>query len=236
MFDDIHLYATVIGDSYNSTERWQFGFRMTAGALPNDPPTVAAALAPVVRTWWELAAPNQYFGAVTTHRLVEIKVALIGKDGHYVPNTVPASYFYNPPVAGLEAVPAGQLAQNSIAATLTTATPRGLASKGRIFLPPSSRQLPLADGLLSANLAASIANSVKTLINNINGLPSVGDVAVFSRGKRVRGPNLPNGKWTWTFPNPGATHLVTGVSVGRVVDTQRRRRRKLAELPQKSTV
>lgn len=233
-FTAVHHYISVIGDAYASAERWQFGLRVGLGnAVPGNA-AIALALSDDVSNWWSLAG-GQFFGSVQTHRLVELKVATIDTDGEYLAGTYSASHFYVPPIQGGTLAPPGQVAQNSIVATLTTAIPRGLASKGRIYLPPSAHQTPAVDGLLSITIAKRIADSVKTLINGINADPTVGDVSVFSRGPAERGPDLPNGKPTYTYPNPGVTQVVTGVSVGRVVDTQRRRRRSLAELPVAAT-
>ena len=228
-----YMYLTVIGDSYVAAEHWQFGLKITDGGLSNL--ATVTAVQDDVQKWWigdsSAYSGTTVFGSLTTHRLTEVKVARIGVDGTYPPTEASASHFFAPAAAGTNPPLAGQIAQGSLVATLTTALPRGLASKGRIFLPPSSRYAIAADGTMSVADATGIAASVRILINAINANPEVGNVAVFSRGRRLRGPDLPNGKPTYTFPNAGAMNNVTGVRVGRVVDTQRRRRRSLVENP-----
>jgi len=228
-----HHYVTVIGDSFGSTEAWQFGFRLTDGGASNE--ATALAIAAHVEAWWTPAAPygaGNIFNSLATHRLTELKVAKIREDGTYPPDEPSYSHFYLPPIAGQTGKPAGMTAQDTTAVTLTTALPRGLASKGRLYLPPHAQALPDATGLVPAATIDPVMQSIRTLINAINATAVVGNVAVFSRGKGVPTYNADRNRIEYTYPNPGAFNVVTGVSMGRVVDTQRRRRRQLTELPQ----
>jgi hypothetical protein len=234
-----HSYVTVIGDAYGGTERWQFGFRLQPESVGSQ--AAADAISVHVRNWWEAISPYSTgvdkFHSLTTHRLLEVKVASIQPDGHYPPNEPSASHFFSPGVAGGSAPPAGTIPQATMAVTLTTALPRGLASKGRIFVPPSATMLPeTADGKVSSARATEMAASVKRLINAINADPLVGNVAIFSRGRGVPSYNAVKHRVEYTYPNEGAVQLVTGVRVGRVIDTQRRRRRQLTELPVATTL
>lgn len=229
-----HSYVTVIGDAYGGTERWQFGFRLQPKSVGNQ--AVADAISVHVRNWWDAISPYSTgvdkFHSLTTHRLTEIKCASIDVDGKYPADEPSASHFYVPGAVGGTNPPAGTIPQATMACTLTTALPRGLASKGRIFVPPSGTMLPeTADGKVSAARAGEMAASIKRLINDINADPLVGNVAIFSRGRGVPSYNAVKHRVEYTYPNPGAVQLVTGVRVGRVVDTQRRRRRQLTELP-----
>lgn len=233
VFPAQHQYMTVIGDSYSSTERWQFGMRLTDGGVSNE--ATALAISDDVQRWWTAVAPyvsgTDTFEAVSTHRLTELKVARVDVNGIYPPLEASYSHFYLPPLAGGAAPPSGQIPQGTIACTLTTALPRGLAAKGRVFLPPSWLYTPAATGLIGVAQATQIAKSMQRFIGEINANSVVGNVAIFSRGKGVGTPAPGGRKIIWTYPNPGAMNVVTGVSVGRVVDTQRRRRRSLSESP-----
>lgn len=233
-YPEQHQYMTVIGDAYGGTERWQFGMRLSDGGVSNQ--ETALAISDDVQRWWTEAAPyvggTDSFGSVNTHRLTELKVARIGVDGTYPANEVSYSHFYLPPIVGLYAPVAGQLPQGSVCVTLTTALPRGLASKGRVFLPPSTRYAPQADGLMTAAAATQLAKCMQRFINEINANAVVGNVMIYSRGKGVAAYDAQHKRVEYTYPNPGASQPVTGVRVGRVIDTQRRRRRQLNELPQ----
>jgi hypothetical protein len=171
----------------------------------------------------------------TTHRLVELKVARLGVDGLYPPDEVAYSHFYLPPIAGVTAPWDGTVPQATISATLLTAKPRGLASKGRIYLPPCQRMSVDGSGLMAEANALAVANAVNLLVTTINANAEVGNVAIFSRGRREATFNPVTEKIEYTYPNPGAVENVTGVKVGRVVDTQRRRRRQMAEQYQSDT-
>lgn len=228
-----HQYVSVIGDAFNSTERWQFGFRITDGGVSNQ--ETALAISDDVENWYRPNPPygaGNIFNSLATHRLTELKVARIGVDGKYPPGEASYSHFYLPPIAGMTGKPAGMTAQDTTAVTLTTAVPRGLASKGRIYLPPHAQALPGADGLVPAATIEPVLQSMRTLINAINANAVVGNVAIFSRGRGVPAYDAEHNRIEYTYPNPGAFNVVTGVAMGRVVDTQRRRRRQLTELPQ----
>ena len=230
-FPQTHHYVSVIGDAFGGVERWQFGFRLTPGGVSNE--ATALAIADDVEAWWRPTAPygaGNIFNSCANRRLTEVKVATIQPDGTYPDDQPSYSHFYLPPIAGQSQSPAGSTPQDTLAVTLTTALPRGYASKGRIYLPTSSDYVPQqADGLITAAVATSIATSVKTLINTINANAVVGNVAIYSRGRGVPSFDAERNRIEYTYPNPGAVNNVTGVRVGRVIDTQRRRRRQLVE-------
>lgn len=222
-FPNTHMYLSIIGDAYGGTEHWQFGLRLTDGGVNGQ--VTADWAGPVVRDWWT----NVNHGFINTHRLTSVKCAQIGTDGKYVLNTVSGEFHVIPAVAGPTVWAADQQAvpQNTLVATLTTAVPRGYASKGRIYPPPQFYNVN-NDGLISANDALDAANSIKSLITNLNAVETIGNVIVASRGKGVVAFDA-KGKRSYTWPNQGVQRNVTGVEVGRVVDTQRRRRRQLLE-------
>lgn len=241
MFTAEHQYMTVIGDAYGGTERWQFGLRLSSNGSNA---AIAAAVAPEIEAFFMGAGPNYassggggQFLTPTTHRLTEVKVARVLSTGLYSPTEPAASYFYVPARIGAGGpAPAGQVAQNSLCVTLLTALPRGLASKGRLFLPPGRDYLPGPDGLLVAADALRICNAVRTLIYRINAIPVAGEVQIMSKGKAVATYNATRKRVEYDYPNAGATNVVTSVRCGRVVDTQRRRRRSLNETAVNSTV
>lgn len=152
-------------------------------------------------------------------KLEWVKLNKIGPDGKYADPNNTVRRDLATPVAGTAA--AGHPPQVALVATLTTDAQRGLASKGRIFLAGlSSTGFTRTDGLITTTTAADYANGVATLLNNLNNWPGLDafteglDVAVVSKGNAS---------------NPGVARKVTGVSVGRVLDTQQRRRRDLVE-------
>jgi hypothetical protein len=237
-FPAAHKYMTVIGEAYAGAERWQFGLRLQGSTGDNE--AVGLALAPVVEHFWRGDIPPYSTGdalfPVSSHSLSELKVATIGEDGEYAGSTVAYSHFYLPTIPGPGTPHAGMVPQATVCVSLLTAVPRGLASKGRIYLPHTFHTLAGADGRLAASSALAMANAVRSFITAINATPGAGTVAIFSRGKGVPSSDTLDGKVHYTYPTVGASNAVTATRCGRVVDTQRRRRRSLAEAPVLDTV
>jgi hypothetical protein len=203
-----HWVITVGGDSWTSTETWQFGVRATANGVPvaADQQLLANALAAPTQTMFSSTAFKMY----QTNRLMWVKAALVdAAEGHYVFPGAPGLYTYPSPVAGTSSTYA-PCPQQTLAVTTLTPVARGRASKGRFYLPPGCWQVQ-TDGRITAAEADSIETAVRTWLLAINATTQVGDVAVFSK--------LGN----------GTTNLINAVGVGRVLDTMRSRRRSLAE-------
>ena len=115
------------------------------------------------------------------------------------------------PVKG--AVEGNGMPQQTLCISLLTGAKRGLASRGR-FYPPATIASLGADGTVNQNTVDAVAQAARTLINSLNNWP--GTDTPFNGQVVVLGGN-------------GTTRNVTAVSVGNVMDTQRRRRNKLRE-------
>ena len=103
--------------------------------------------------------------------------------------------------------------QQTLCVSLLTGAKRGLASRGR-FYPPATIASLGADGTVNPNSVQAIATAARTLITNLNQWP---------------GADTPLGGQVVVLGGNGTTRPVTAVSVGNVMDTQRRRRSKLRE-------
>jgi hypothetical protein len=201
-----HWLITVGGDAWSSTETWQFGVRATnqSPAVPADAQALANALATPTQTFFSHTdcRVNQYV------RLMWIKVAWVLETGLYPADFTPGIYTYPTPVAGPNTT--ATLPQSALAVTLLTGIPRGRASKGRFYLPGWS-PTGQADGRLTTTQADAVETAAKTWLNAIKATAQVTDIVVMSK------------------LGTGTAGTVLNVGVGRVVDTQRRRRRKLKE-------
>lgn len=150
------------------------------------------------------------------------KFNAIAPTGKYVSDTESNSRFFAAPIVGtgIQVLPP----QIAVAATFLTASDRGLANKGRIFLAGMSGTNLGTDagtGLIASNGNTIIRDAVAAFVTAVNNNPGFDaefgglDVHVVSQGNAFL---------------PGVARKVTGVKVGRVWDTQRRRRNQLDEL------
>jgi hypothetical protein len=173
-----------------------------------------------LRAYWTLA---NHVGAAAVIR--QVKLNPIGEDGLYLSKTnsveriltgtTGATAVITPPTS------ANVPPQIALAVTLHTARQRGPGSKGRFFLPLPTIQGQLgADGRISEANATTYRTAARNFLNALNNWPGL-DAGL---GPRVvvatpGGRNMPEGD------NVPVTH----VSVGRVLDTQRKRRNAMLE-------
>ncbi len=109
------------------------------------------------------------------------------------------------------------LPQHSVVVTLNSDLLRGKTSKGRFYL-PAGYGLPDEDGYIATNTVVSTANQALGFLNDLADVATDADPDL--RIANVSG-------YTPTFS--GASNEVISISVGNVVDTQRRRRNGLNE-------
>lgn len=204
-FDAAHTYIQW-GGKLPGGEDWSCGLRMarvTTGS-PEISDTDADALAEKVHAFHQATGAQIASGALLSF----VKVNPIDVTGHYMTNPSREKVYADLPGGGGSQVYPNQVAW---AVTLSTGLTRGPAHRGRFFLPLPTCALG-TDGLVSAANATTLSSAADGFITNLNTVNSAWKVAVFSR------------------KDGAPTHrLVTGCDIGRVLDTQRRRRRKLTE-------
>jgi hypothetical protein len=206
-FDSTHLYVQW-GGKLPGGEQWSCGFRMrkkTAGAVDSGA-GLLVGIGAALSAYHTRA--DTLIGAAA--KLSFVKVNAIGVDGHYVADGTNQAIFGD--LAG--GVGGGTAYPNQVCCvvTLTTGFSRGPAHKGRFYLPLPAGMGVSTDGRCLAAVAQSVSDSTDTMIAAVNGVNADYEVAVFSRKTGAAG-----------------NRRVTGNVVGRVLDTQRRRRRQLAE-------
>jgi hypothetical protein len=211
-----HLYLTIHwSDTREPDEGGQVGIRF-------DSPVTAAtqamvtACGPAVETFW-LSAGAQI---PTPYVLRYLRLAVIGPDGHYPPNTFSFDHIYPNGVNTTNASTPLPLQVASVA-TFTTERPRGQASRGRIYLPPLA--VPLSStGRWTATQVDARATAVATMLQSLDtalanpggGLPAI--AAVFSKGTVSNGAGLRS--------------FIRGVKIGTRPDVQRRRAKSMQEI------
>jgi hypothetical protein len=200
-----HTLLTFFGDAWAAVEEWSTSLRVDSATLPT-----VAVLDSVAARWATFHA-NASAGISPNARFLGVKAAPIGADGRYAPNGLSVTSLRPSPVIG-GATFAGA-PQLSMVVTLNTDLIRGKGSVGRMYLPACG--IPAgSDGRITVANAQALAGAAATLLTDLNGLLE-GDLAVFGAGLSGTGP--------------GSVRDVIGVRVGRVIDTQRRRRNQLDE-------
>jgi hypothetical protein len=223
----IHRY-TVSGTCYGAAEIWSTSFYV--GHVSTDMGTVVQAVVDNVRTAWTTFFTSSDVKFSNKWQTTQIKCAQILEDGSTnLSNVVYAPY--GTAISGNEAFNAFP-PQVTLAATLENAGARGIASKGRMYLPGIAQPLQ-ANGTLAAADALKVANGFKTFLDAVNvAVSGDGRVILASQGRRVKNAQ---GEYE-PVPGTAVNANVNRVRVGSVYDTQRRRRNDLVEVYQTATL
>lgn len=160
-------------------------------------------------TFWTAIKP--YIGTGTT--VAWMKANRVGTDGKYLDGTTNL-YTYPTPLPGTDT--ANAINQASVVVTTTTGLARGRAHAGRFFLPSMRPFIDGTTGTFSAADSTIFANASAAFLSGLNDEANF----VIDQLRCCVMSNL----------GSGTDHDITGVKVGRVVDTQRRRRNKIVEL------
>ena len=217
-----HYKVTMSGTLGSGAEEiFSMGFALAR----HDQAPIGHILDPNDTVWTDIASDcTAWFSDPLTKihahaKLTKVKIASIGSNGRYA----------SPPVERLVTASGGVTAsttrpanQEALVVTLHTAGDLNRI-KGRFYLPLPALTTQ-GDGRFLAADVDGVETRTQTFINAVNNQPGLDvlglSVHVASQGRRNKDGSVRVG--------PG-NHLVTGISVGRVLDTQRRRRNKLLE-------
>lgn len=207
-----HLRLTMSGEfrTTGNVPFERFAYRLNL----SDPGGLAGA----ARAYSDAAAVDYAADAVAFHgstnvaiggvaRLTEVKLARIGVDGKYREDPFIVAVDTPGGAATMENAP-----QVSIAVSLVTDR-RGPTGKGRFYLPAPSLKASPNDGRVPAVQAEFLAEQVKIFLNAVNNRPGIDGPSPTVTIASVKGYNSD----------------VTGVRVGRVLDTIRSRRTSIPE-------
>lgn len=204
---------TLHGTSFNQGEEWTTGLFL--GFPGSDASSLNQQFADVARDAWKafFIKADSYIG--TAWKFDYAKVSLIGADGRTNPDATVYSNLATPAVGA--SAGAQQAPQVALVATLTSDRARGLAAKGRMYLPGVNAPLDSSGHISSVN-TATIAANLKTFLGALNSsFDQPGLVILASQGRKA------------PLVGPPVSATVTGLRVGNVYDTQRRRRNQLQE-------
>lgn len=184
---------------------WQCTLHMEGAGMP----TADAALDDLVKdlSTWMVASQSASSAALAWVKFNEIDPV----SRRYKSATETYERILTTPVRG--SVEGNGMPQQTLCVSLLTGAKRGLASRGR-FYPPATVLSLGSDGTVSNTGVNLVAQAARTLINSLNNWP---------------GTDTPLGGQVVVLGGNGTTRNVTAVSVGNVMDTQRRRRNKLRE-------
>lgn len=205
-FDVPHLYLQW-GGKLPGNEQWSCGLRLTpkVGDGVGVSPAMLAAVTSAVTTLHSAAGTHIHPLA----KLSFVKLNPIGTDGLYAFDSTEEVAVAD--VAGGGASTNLYPNQVAIVVSLTTGFSRGPAHRGRFYLPLPSMGID-ATGSITVQDAVAVGASVDTFMTALNAADVAYEVSVMSR----------------KLGAPGHRR-VTGNEIGRVLDTQRRRRRSLIE-------
>lgn len=214
--------VTISGTLLNGAEEWSTGFQL--GSPTADMVDAQAPAAESIATAWQTFFTSGPAYVSSSCKTTQVKLALINTDGKTDVDAIDY-YTYPAPIAGTgPAVPYPP--QITLAATLTSDFQRGLASKGRMYLPGLVHTISADSGKIEGPSQANLATAFKTFLDSVNtgaGVP--GKVVIASKGRDSKQKG-PDGQPIYLG---GRTAWVTGCRIGDIYDTQRRRRNGLAE-------
>lgn len=214
--------VTISGTCFGGLEQWSTGFYLGAEDADAADPGVgtAAAIAPLWQTYFTGVKSK----TSTKYATTQIKVSQLETDGDVDLDMI---NIYDYPAAIFGTNPGGSLPpQISLAATLTSQYQRGLASKGRMYLPGVNTGVGDTTAKIGDAERNDIKDGLKTFFDAVNASGSIdGYVILASKGHKVM-EAPPSELWHYL---EGRLARVTNVKVGNVYDTQRRRRNELVE-------
>jgi hypothetical protein len=215
--------VTIMGDCWDGAEEWTTGFYLgsPSGDAADPGSATAAAIAPLWTTFFTATGTK----ISNVYRTLQIKVSQLDTDGDVDLDKIDI-YDYPTAIAGASSS-SPMPPQIALAATLTSDIQRGLASKGRMFLPGVNAGISTTDPKITATDQGNIATNLKTFFDAVNASGSIAnDVVLASKGHKLTVVQDPD---NYSYVN-GVIAEVTGLRVGDAYDTQRRRRNAIGEV------
>lgn len=213
-YEHITWRVQILGTMMTGGEEWSTGFFMgNPGGDVGQAPTEADASAIGAR--WKTFFEDAGSGFSSNFKTVGVKISLVSPAGTSDPANT--AYFYY--AAAISGGSGGSWfpPQIALVATLTTARVRGYGSKGRMFLPGINFPID-ATGHMAPTEQGNIRTKLVTFLNGVNTDNSHDYVVVLNSALSAGIPG-----------HPALVEPITGVRVGNVYDTQRRRRNALVE-------
>lgn len=211
---------TLSGTMWGGAEEWSTGFFL--GQEGSDAAELPQAGLDLIRDSWATFFSHGLSWISNQYTFTQAKSALIDATGHTILESVKYSYPTGSVVGGTTS---GHFpSQCSLVVTLQSDRPRGIASKGRMYLPGIAGGVN-GGGKLDSDRVNSIANNLKTFFDSMVGSFDIADQLILAGKARSA-----------LLAGTAQNDYVETMKVGDVVDTQRRRRNGLSESYQLRTL
>jgi len=210
----VHMLASfrgIYGTAAAPFETWSFGLRITHPTLIGSPlPTVT--MADACHTAAATLITNASLNFITKVVLQEVRLYTVGSDGKI---TDPPVISTNVDATGASAV-AGQYPWQCTLAVTLKAAGLGKGRFGRFYLPTQNPVLG-TDGLVASATVTTYLTEIRNFLAAVQSAARVGSTEPYSIAI-IGGTGA-----------AGTKKLPAEIRMGRVIDTQRRRRRSLGE-------
>jgi len=204
---------TLSGTMFSGAEEWSTGFFL--GQEGSDAQEITQAGLDQIRDAWAAFFNHSFSYISSSYRFTQAKSALIDTTGHTITSSVKYSY---PTGNVIGSALSGTLPpQCALVVTLLSDRPRGIASKGRMYLPGFAGGIT-GSGKVDSGVIGGIATNLKTFFDSFANDADVPDQLILA-GKAKSA----------LLAGTAQNDYVETIRVGDVVDTQRRRRNGLAE-------
>lgn len=204
------LRVTALFDIVNSDERASFGLHFASSAYTAAPVPLPDENLENILQIWQAFIGNGNLGAATYGRIIGAKSAAIGTDGHYLSDP---TLITDTPVPGSKQ---GVPAQATTVCSLRSGSTLGKGNYGRIYWPYSLPAQTNDTPYLTTAVHSALADNFATMLGAVEAEvedATIGNPVLVIASKVGAGLNK----------------RVAQVAVGRVTDTQRRRRNALTE-------
>jgi hypothetical protein len=204
---------TLSGTMFGGAEEWSTGFFL--GQEGSDAQQLTQAGLDQIRDAWATFFSGGLSWISNQYRFTQVKSALIDASGH----TILPSVMYSYPGGNVVGGGTSQWLppQCSLVVTLMSDRPRGIASKGRMYLPGYAGGIT-SNGKADSAVINAIANNLKTFFDSFASDADVPDQLILA-GKAKSA----------LLAGTAQNDYVEKIKVGDVIDTQRRRRNGLRE-------
>jgi len=214
------VHWTISGTCFGGAEIWSTGFWTgnDASDLPGD--QVDQAVVDQVAARWSTFFTSSNGNISSIYKTDAVKAAYFHTplDGGIQQFGTPTYHTFGTPISGGGIISGALPPQIAMCVSLNSGYRTGTAARGRMFLPGVNASLDGSTGRIVSTYRNQVATAMQTFINGVNTDTVPGDA-----GKMILVGRAANGILSLP-PHEAKNAYVTGLKIGDVYDTQRRRR------------